>query len=444
MLTGIPGPDPDPGDGWVSIASHRYYVWSGSQVILEMNNPDSVSAINVYGLGQRLGRLGFCAGEDSVNYYVNDAFGSVRAYIDDRGFPGDRMVEYYPYGGLYSVAGWSPHSFIGKEEDHVGELDFGPRYYSGLTGRFLAPDPILSSASSYSYAEGNPVMMYDPTGYTNKYGMGLSRIMELQTQALIAACEAGMAAENARVQAMHYQMYKNDECDIYDENRNYLGSINTPPVYDIIINLKTRTQYADASGTYWDPIDIGVTIEIWGSIPRQSYTEFLSDHLLAHARLVYENITVAYLTLGWVYGVGSGTRHYGSTHPLTASVRGNPLMDRSRKDYVSGKYDPNNSRQEFRLWDALWAMLTPGYGDDYIGSLDKVDITPVGDGYVQIVVTNHTDMASLTKYIGIALFDAGLTHSIKEGRMNSYDRHRWIPTPGGTIKQTYTWREKLP
>ncbi|MEW6051016.1 MAG: lipid II-degrading bacteriocin [Candidatus Zixiibacteriota bacterium] len=55
--------------------------------------------------------------------------------------------------------------FIGKELDKTRQLDFEPRYYDRDIGRFLAPDPILSSASPYSYAEGNPVMFSDPTGF---------------------------------------------------------------------------------------------------------------------------------------------------------------------------------------------------------------------------------------------------------------------------------------
>ncbi len=43
-------------------------------------------------------------------------------------------------------------------------LDFGPRYYNAVLGRFFSPDPILASASAYSYGEGNPIMLYDPSG----------------------------------------------------------------------------------------------------------------------------------------------------------------------------------------------------------------------------------------------------------------------------------------
>ncbi len=74
-------------------------------------------------------------------------------------------IEYYPYGEVYSMSGGgSVYTFLGKEDPGVGMLDFGPRYYNAVLGRFFSPDPILASASAYSYGEGNPIMLYDPSG----------------------------------------------------------------------------------------------------------------------------------------------------------------------------------------------------------------------------------------------------------------------------------------
>ena len=60
--------------------------------------------------------------------------------------------------------GGSVYTFLGKEDPGVGMLDFGPRYYNAMTGRFLSPDPILAGASAYAYCAGNPIMLYDPSG----------------------------------------------------------------------------------------------------------------------------------------------------------------------------------------------------------------------------------------------------------------------------------------
>ena len=40
--------------------------------------------------------------------------------------------------------GGSVYTFLGKEDPGVGMLDFGPRYYNAMFGRFLSPDPILN------------------------------------------------------------------------------------------------------------------------------------------------------------------------------------------------------------------------------------------------------------------------------------------------------------
>ncbi len=99
-----------------------------------------------------------------MNYYVNDMYGSVRTGV--RGTTVlTRLIEYYPYGAAYSMSGGgSVYTFLGKEDPGVGMLDFGPRYYDATLGRFMAPDPILASPSAYSYGEGNPIMLYDPSG----------------------------------------------------------------------------------------------------------------------------------------------------------------------------------------------------------------------------------------------------------------------------------------
>ncbi|MBK7142009.1 MAG: hypothetical protein IPH75_08015 [bacterium] len=154
-----------PGDGyWQRRTKARYYIWSGNQVVCELDNPSTISNINVYGLGKLLARWE----GNNWQYLISDYLNTVRAVIRYDGEVKDRLLEYYPYGEPYSGSFqnliWSHRSFLSKENDQVGELDFGPRYYSREMGRFLSPDPILSGPSPYSYAEGNPVMNWDPSG----------------------------------------------------------------------------------------------------------------------------------------------------------------------------------------------------------------------------------------------------------------------------------------
>jgi len=63
--------------------------------------------------------------------------------------------------------------YTGKERDAESGLDYmEARYYGSSMGRFLSPDPILSSAhdddpqtwNKYAYARNNPLKYSDPTG----------------------------------------------------------------------------------------------------------------------------------------------------------------------------------------------------------------------------------------------------------------------------------------
>ena len=40
----------------------------------------------------------------------------------------------------------------------------GARYYDPTIGRFITPDPIDASVSAYTFASGNPIMFFDPSG----------------------------------------------------------------------------------------------------------------------------------------------------------------------------------------------------------------------------------------------------------------------------------------
>ena len=88
-------------------------------------------------------------------------------------------ADFYPYGGEIT-----PHTntctqnykFTGKERDSESGLDnFGARYNSSAVGRFMSPDPLLSSGqpatpqtwNRYSYALNSPLSVLDPTGLFN-------------------------------------------------------------------------------------------------------------------------------------------------------------------------------------------------------------------------------------------------------------------------------------
>ena len=75
----------------------------------------------------------------------------------------------------------SPMHFTGKERDSESNLDnFGARYDSSSTGRFMSPDPLMASAhvgdpqswNRYTYALNNPLRFTDPTGMDPGCGSG--------------------------------------------------------------------------------------------------------------------------------------------------------------------------------------------------------------------------------------------------------------------------------
>jgi RHS repeat-associated protein len=96
-----------------------------------------------------------------------DAGGSVISY-----------EEYHPYGttAYHSGTGTAEVSlkryrYTGKERDEETGLYYhGARYYAPWLGRWTAVDPagIGAGASSYAYANGNPVIFVDPDGMDPK------------------------------------------------------------------------------------------------------------------------------------------------------------------------------------------------------------------------------------------------------------------------------------
>ena len=80
-----------------------------------------------------------------------------------------------PFGDILSCTGSdpTPMHFTGKEHDNETGLDnFGARYLTSSMGRFMSPDPLLSSGrpwepqswNRYAYARNNPLNITDPTG----------------------------------------------------------------------------------------------------------------------------------------------------------------------------------------------------------------------------------------------------------------------------------------
>lgn len=86
-------------------------------------------------------------------------------------------VAYEPFGATRSSTGTTPTDklFTGQRLDGTGLYYYNARYYDATIGRFISPDPVMSSTAnlqslnSYSYAFNNPLGYVDPSGLTGVY-----------------------------------------------------------------------------------------------------------------------------------------------------------------------------------------------------------------------------------------------------------------------------------
>lgn len=109
-------------------------------------------------------------------YSLHDQIGSCVIEADGEG---NVLTQegYYPYGGTAWVADSDDAlklkklRFAGKEKDETtGLYDYGQRYYSPSSSRWLSPDPAgtVDGLNLYAYVRGNPVTFTDPNGLAAK------------------------------------------------------------------------------------------------------------------------------------------------------------------------------------------------------------------------------------------------------------------------------------
>ncbi|MCP4362325.1 MAG: RHS repeat-associated core domain-containing protein, partial [Chloroflexi bacterium] len=107
-----------------------------------------------------------------TRYLLSDGLGSVRQAVDETGSV-VTYNEFDPYGNPVQN-GSSPYGFTGEWwQNEVELLHLRARWYMPETGTFLSRDAfrgipkLPQSLNGWSYAEGNPVLYADPTGYYN-------------------------------------------------------------------------------------------------------------------------------------------------------------------------------------------------------------------------------------------------------------------------------------
>ena len=109
----------------------------------------------------------------SVNYFLKDHLGSIRAIINGSGVVQERN-DYYPFGarhtrGDYAISN-NRYKYNGKEEQTTGDLDYldyGVRMYDSGLGRWFGVDikaEAFYSWSPYTYVMNNPINAVDLKG----------------------------------------------------------------------------------------------------------------------------------------------------------------------------------------------------------------------------------------------------------------------------------------
>jgi RHS repeat-associated protein len=94
--------------------------------------------------------------------------------------------EYWPYGEEFTSSeyNWDSYRYTGHQRDYDLGLDYmRSRHYSYTLGRFYQPDSVNGSIGSamswnlYSYVQGNPMNLTDPTGTMERW-QGLGKALD--------------------------------------------------------------------------------------------------------------------------------------------------------------------------------------------------------------------------------------------------------------------------
>ncbi len=151
----------------VGIPTITYYVKNTLGITLATYLTDTkLEELNIYG-NKRLGTLK----NGERLYEIKDHLGSVRAIVSDNNVI-KSASDYYPYGMIANSyhPTESKYGFSGKErqdELNSNDYDFGARFYSSLTGRWMSIDRQVAnypSVSPFVFALNKPIVATDPDG----------------------------------------------------------------------------------------------------------------------------------------------------------------------------------------------------------------------------------------------------------------------------------------
>jgi RHS repeat-associated protein len=183
-ISNLSCPVPTSGNGF-SLKS-EFLLNESDQQLTELGVSAAPQHTNVWAGSKLLATYDFV--HTGIHYVLTDWLGTKRVQVSGSGstfgtaelncyglpfgndFGNTLMTDCVPVG---SGSDATEHHFTGKARDTESGNDyFGARYYGSSMGRFLSPDPLLSSGvptdpqtwNRYSYGLNNPLRAIDPTG----------------------------------------------------------------------------------------------------------------------------------------------------------------------------------------------------------------------------------------------------------------------------------------
>jgi RHS repeat-associated protein len=157
------------------------YVYDGIQAIGEIRGSQTTTLLTSLIIDEMIARYG----DQSSRAYLTDALGSVIAQAK-----ADQSIlntyAYSPYGEIRQGADDEGNNsvYTARERDRTGLYFYRARYYDPLLKRFLGEDPVGfgSGANVYTYVDGDPASLSDPTGEFGVPGAIISAGVELAVQ----------------------------------------------------------------------------------------------------------------------------------------------------------------------------------------------------------------------------------------------------------------------
>lgn len=147
----------------------RRWLYQGElRIAAELDAGGAVSTRFVYGLKANVPE--YMVKGAATYRLITDHLGSVRLVVDSATGEVAQRMDYDEWGKVTADTnpGFQPFGYAGGLYDpDTGLVRFGTRDYDAGTGRWTAKDPIGfggGDANLYSYVEGNPISLTDPTG----------------------------------------------------------------------------------------------------------------------------------------------------------------------------------------------------------------------------------------------------------------------------------------